>query len=215
MRLRPSGRQGPVATGLPAFKAYQRDEAWTWEHLALTRARYVAGNTDLGDEVEAFRLELLPDCGPATKILEDVSDMRRRLAEAKPGEGVWDVKSGPGGLMDIELAAQASALLAGSGARRVAAQLDAGVAHGALDAAQGAALTATYALLVKVNQVARLVTQRVVDVTALGQSAVDFLLRETGFDTLQALEAALGTARAQAAEIIDTRIGTGTGNKNG
>jgi len=215
MRLRPSGRQGPVATGLAAFKAYQRDEAWTWEHLALTRARYVAGNADLGDEVEAFRLELLPECGPTTKILEDVADMRRRLAEAKPGEGVWDIKSGPGGLMDIELAAQASALLAGSGAREVTAQLEAGVAHGALDAAQGAALAATYALLVKVNQVARLVTQRIVDVAALGQSAVDFLLRETEYDTPQALEAALAAARVQAAEIIDARIGTGTGNRNG
>ena len=60
MRLRPSGRQGPVATSIESFRAYQMDEAWTWEHLALTRARVVAfagaGGEGLAHEVEALRL---------------------------------------------------------------------------------------------------------------------------------------------------------------
>ena len=59
MRLRPSGRQGPVATAFEAFKTYQNEEAWTWEHLALTRARAVTGDGGLAQKVEAFRLELL------------------------------------------------------------------------------------------------------------------------------------------------------------
>lgn len=208
MRLRPSGRQGPVATSIASFVGYQQDEAWTWEHLALTRARPVAGEAALGAEIEAFRAELLPQVGQRQAVCTDVADMRRRLADAKPGEGVWDVKSGPGGLMDIELTAQTAALKAGSTERGVHAQLDAGVALGWLDVVDRNTLCDTYDLLVNVNQVARLLTLRIVSEDALGQGAQDFLLRETGAKSLDALVNRLEKARAAAARIIDRRIGS-------
>ena len=108
MRLRPSGRQGPVATALAAFTAYQQTEAWTWEHLALTRARPVAGDRRRSaSDVEAFRRSC---CGPAVrrpKVLADVAEMRARIAAGEGRGGGWDLKVGPGGVQDIELLAQA------------------------------------------------------------------------------------------------------------
>ncbi|MBC7736069.1 MAG: glutamine-synthetase adenylyltransferase, partial [Candidatus Saccharibacteria bacterium] len=87
MRLRPSGRQGPVATSVQSFRAYQMDEAWTWEHLALTRARVLAGDTGLAAEVEALRLAVLVAKSSGPTVVRDVADMRARLAEARPGLG--------------------------------------------------------------------------------------------------------------------------------
>jgi glutamate-ammonia-ligase adenylyltransferase len=130
MRLRPSGRQGPVATALAAFTLYQETEAWTWEHLALTRARPVAGSAALGKRVERFRRKLLRASGAPAKVLPDVADMRERIAQAKGEAADWDLKAGPGGVQDIELLAQAGALMAGSPERSTAAQLKASVKSG-------------------------------------------------------------------------------------
>jgi len=214
MRLRPSGRQGPVATSVEGFKSYQQSEAWTWEHLALTRAHALAGEPSLMAEVEAFRRALLAQSARRDGVLEDVADMRRRLAQAKPGEGVWDVKSGPGGLMDIELAAQSMALRAGAPQRDVLGQLGVGHSADLILAGDHDVLARVYTLLVKVNQVARLVTQRVVDVGELGQGALDFLLRETGFDTVQALEKELAQSRHMAQQVIDAYVEAGQGRKS-
>ena len=99
MRLRPSGRQGPVATSLAAFRRYQAEEAWTWEHLALTRARVVAGPPALGGaRRRGDRRGRSPAPHDAGKVLADAADMRRRLAEAHEAAAAnpWEVKLGPG-----------------------------------------------------------------------------------------------------------------------
>ena len=118
MRLRPSGRQGPVATSLAAFRNYQRDEAWTWEHLALTRARPIAGRP--GARRPTSRRSgatLLAEQGAAAGASAATwPRCGARLAAAKPAQGMWDAKQGPGRLMEVELAAQTAAL-----ARRLAA----------------------------------------------------------------------------------------------
>ncbi len=119
MRLRPSGTQGPVATSLTSFRDYQMNEAWVWEHLALTRARPVAGEAGLSADVEAVRLAVLARGHPRDKIIAEVAAMRARIAAAKPAEGPWDAKLGPGRLQDVELIGQAGSLMAAlRGARR-------------------------------------------------------------------------------------------------
>ncbi|MGB1236098.1 MAG: glutamine-synthetase adenylyltransferase [Planktomarina sp.] len=123
MRLRPSGKAGPVATRIEAFEAYQKDQAWTWEHLALTRARVVFGDMALSEKVEAVRCDVISNQSDPAKIQADFEDMQRRLAQEKPATGPWDMKSGPGGLMDIELFAQKTALIAGLEAISVTDQL--------------------------------------------------------------------------------------------
>jgi glutamate-ammonia-ligase adenylyltransferase len=106
MRLRPSGQKGPVATQLSSFIEYQAKEAWTWEHLALTRARVVSGPPELRQRVEhAIRGALLTPHLRA-KVAADVHDMRQRIAKEKGTNDIWDLKQVRGGLVDLEFIAQ-------------------------------------------------------------------------------------------------------------
>ena len=206
MRLRPSGRQGPVATSFASFRAYQETEAWTWEHLALTRARPIAGNLDLGAEFEAFRRELLAVKGRQTRVIGDVADMRARLAAAKPGGG-WEAKAGPGRIMEIELMAQTACLRAGDGARRVEAQLRAGVRAGLLTKPEEDTLLTAYRLLWRVQAGARLLSAASADPDALGEGARAFILRETGAADAAALAASLASLTDAAAVVISRQLG--------
>ncbi|MEY9781941.1 bifunctional [glutamine synthetase] adenylyltransferase/[glutamine synthetase]-adenylyl-L-tyrosine phosphorylase [Sinorhizobium fredii] len=112
MRLRPSGNKGPVATRITAFAKYQREEAWTWEHLALTRARCICGDESLIGEAEAIFAEVLSQKRDIGKIRKDVEEMRDLIDKEKPPSDIWDFKLIPGGLVDIEFIAQYLTLVA-------------------------------------------------------------------------------------------------------
>ncbi|HEX6442511.1 MAG TPA: bifunctional [glutamine synthetase] adenylyltransferase/[glutamine synthetase]-adenylyl-L-tyrosine phosphorylase [Stellaceae bacterium] len=106
MRLRPSGESGPIATSLAGFAHYQREEAWTWEHLALTRARPIGGDPALcARAAAAIATALRRPRGPERLVL-DVADMRRRIAEAHPRPSPWDLRNRAGGLIDLEFIVQ-------------------------------------------------------------------------------------------------------------
>ena len=200
MRLRPSGRAGPVATSLAAFETYQRDAAWTWEHLALTRARAIAGAPDLLADIAAVRRAVLADKAAGDTVLADVADMRARIAAAKPPQGAWDAKIGAGRLQDIELLAQTACLRAGCGETDLEAQLQAGI--GWLSAAESAALAQGYALFWRLQAAARLLTGGALDPAELGEGGVRFILRETGMENTDALAAAMAETAATASAII-------------
>jgi glutamate-ammonia-ligase adenylyltransferase len=106
LRLRPSGNKGPVATSIRAFAKYQAEEAWTWEHMALTRARAVAGDASLCGEARALIDEVLAKPRDRSKLLADLTEMRDLIEQEKPPRDIWDVKLIPGGLIDIEFIAQ-------------------------------------------------------------------------------------------------------------
>jgi glutamate-ammonia-ligase adenylyltransferase len=106
MRLRPSGNSGPIASGLQGFRRYQEGDAWTWEHMALTRARVIAGDPDLAARSEAVLREILTRPRDPAKLAEDVASMRRRMAQQHPTDRLWDLKHLAGGLVDIEFIAQ-------------------------------------------------------------------------------------------------------------
>ena len=110
MRLRPSGGKGPVAVSLSSFARYHRESAWTWERLALTRARVVAGPARLRHRVSRAIAQALVQGDPAL-ILPDTAAMRRRLAAETRASGEWDVKMRAGGLMEVEFIAQALQLV--------------------------------------------------------------------------------------------------------
>jgi glutamate-ammonia-ligase adenylyltransferase len=106
MRLRPSGRAGPLATRLDGFAAYQETEAWTWEHMALTRARVVSASAAFKHRVERVIRGTLRRPRNAELVAGDVLEMRAAIAKEK-GEGDrWDLKYAAGGLVDIEFIAQ-------------------------------------------------------------------------------------------------------------
>jgi [glutamine synthetase] adenylyltransferase / [glutamine synthetase]-adenylyl-L-tyrosine phosphorylase len=106
MRLRPSGRAGPLASHVKSFAEYQEREAWTWEHMALTRARVISASSAFRARIEAVIREVLTRPRDAASIAQDVADMRRAVAQEK-GEGdLWDLKYAAGGLTDIDFIAQ-------------------------------------------------------------------------------------------------------------
>ena len=205
MRLRPSGRQGPVATSLAAFTEYQKEEAWTWEHLALTRARPFAGDASLCDDIEAVRREVLGLPRPRDKVLADVLDMRERLQEAKPARHALDSGNGAGGLQDIDLFAQAATLLSGAPARRLSEQLDFAAAIYGLSKVEREALDAARKLYWTVRTATRLVFGANWP-DEIGTGAAGFLRRVTGFESLEALEEALARSRVIIAEIIERHL---------
>ncbi|GGF31979.1 glutamate-ammonia-ligase adenylyltransferase [Aliidongia dinghuensis] len=106
MRLRPSGNAGPIASKLDGFLRYHEEQAWTWEHMALTRARAVAGDASLARETEATIRTLLTKPRDADRLLIDVDDMRIRIEKAHLKPTPWDAKHRRGGLVDLEFIAQ-------------------------------------------------------------------------------------------------------------
>jgi len=113
MRLRPSGNKGPVAVSLAGFRQYHTQNAWTWERMALTRARAVAGPATLRRAVMEAQQAGLFRPGAAEVALADAAAMRARLAAQLPPEGPWDFKLLPGGLIEVEFIAQALQLVHG------------------------------------------------------------------------------------------------------
>jgi glutamate-ammonia-ligase adenylyltransferase len=210
MRLRPSGRAGPVATSLPSFTTYQENEAWTWEHLALTRARVLAGEATLAGEVEAFRRALLAAKGQGARVKPDVAEMRARLQSAKPAQGDWDAKNGPGRIMDIELAAQTMALIAASPARSVERQIAAGAGRIMPDS-DAQTLASAYRLMWRLHAAARLLSERALDWESLGEGGRAFILRETGAADESALAADLARAVTGAGAAVTRLVGKADG----
>ncbi|MGQ0612035.1 MAG: glutamine-synthetase adenylyltransferase [Paracoccaceae bacterium] len=210
VRLRPSGRQGAVATSIDSYRDYQRTEAWTWEHLALTRARVMTGAHDLADEVETLRRALLAEkAADPARIRADTAEMRARLQSAKPGEGTWEAKFGPGRLMDIELFAQMTALVAASPARQVERQLAAapgGAKGGQVSQAEQTALLGAYRLCARLQAAGRLLSDKTPDLAAMGEGARAFVLRETGHGSAEELARALADLSGAAAEVIDRHL---------
>jgi glutamate-ammonia-ligase adenylyltransferase len=112
MRLRPSGNAGPLATSLRAFKLYQEENAWTWEHMALTRARVIEADSDFGFKVGHVIADILARPTDRAKIVADVVAMRDLMAKERPPRHPFDLKLVPGGLVDLEFIAQSAQLLA-------------------------------------------------------------------------------------------------------
>ena len=101
-RLRPQGVQGPLAVNLESFARYQRDDAWTWEHMALTRARVLVGSEEARAKVAAVIDEVLCRERDCAKLREDVLVMRAEMAAHKSPKGPLDAKLLRGGLVDLE-----------------------------------------------------------------------------------------------------------------
>ena len=106
LRLRPSGQQGPLATSFASFVDYQNTAAWTWEHMALTRARVVSGPAQLRAKIESAIAAVLSKPRDRAAIAKDVHDMRLRIEAEKGTTDIWDLKQVRGGLVDLEFIAQ-------------------------------------------------------------------------------------------------------------
>jgi glutamate-ammonia-ligase adenylyltransferase len=112
MRLRPSGNAGPLATSLAAFRRYQEESAWTWEHLALTRARVVDADERFAAKVDDTVAAILARPSNPARTVDDVVSMRALMAKERPPRHPFDLKLVRGGLVDLEFMAQSAQLLA-------------------------------------------------------------------------------------------------------
>ncbi|MEQ1902046.1 MAG: bifunctional [glutamine synthetase] adenylyltransferase/[glutamine synthetase]-adenylyl-L-tyrosine phosphorylase [Devosia sp.] len=112
MRLRPSGNAGPLATSIPGFTLYHRDNAWTWEHLALSRARVVVAEPGFATEIDGLIAEIFERPRDARKAIADVVAMRALMHKERPPRHPFDLKLVPGGLVDLEVIVQSSQLVA-------------------------------------------------------------------------------------------------------
>ena len=114
-RLRPSGSQGPLVVSLDGFARYQREDAWTWEHMALTRARAVFGSSEARMAVDAVIADVLDGNRPSRDIVADAIKMRADMAAHKPPAGPLDAKLLDGGLVDLEFTVHVAQLLRRTG----------------------------------------------------------------------------------------------------
>ena len=193
-RLRPSGGQGLLAVSAESFARYQREEAWTWEHLALTRARIVAGDAAA---VEPVIAEILARPRDPAKLRADVLAMRGEIDAAKPGQGLWDVKLGKGGLVDIEFIAHFLQLRDKVGLRP---ELGAALAELAAAGLAPPELASAHDLLTRLLVILRLVVADTSGkVGALGPQVAGLLAHTAGCDDLAGVEATITLAKRQVA----------------
>ncbi|HEY1865129.1 MAG TPA: bifunctional [glutamine synthetase] adenylyltransferase/[glutamine synthetase]-adenylyl-L-tyrosine phosphorylase [Roseiarcus sp.] len=208
MRLRPSGRQGPLATQFESFKLYQQDEAETWEHMALTRARFVAGDASLGAAVASTVRQTLIDERDAAAIARETRTMRALIAKEKGDSDIWDLKLVAGGLIDIEFIAQYLQL---AFARQHPAILDistrkvveeAGRA-GLITPEQAEVLIDAHRLYTDATQFMRLSTSGPFDPAKAGAGVKRRIAAAVGFPDFEAFAAALGEARKRVRAALD------------
>ncbi len=210
MRLRPSGNQGPVATSWTAFRDYQESQAWTWEHLALTLARPVAGPKALSDQVEAFRCDVLSRPCDTDALRRDVAEMRARIAQAKGEGGLWEMKLGRGRMQDIELLSQAGTLASGTSGSDVATGLSRAAAQGWITEEAAGQLTQAWTRFWHMNLTAKLLTDQQLAPETLGKGGCELLLRELQADDIDRLGADLAEQATRAASVIDAALTDGT-----
>jgi glutamate-ammonia-ligase adenylyltransferase len=208
MRLRPSGRQGPLATQFASFVDYQTKEAETWEHMALTRARPIAGNVQLGAQTsDAIRAVLMRRRGGT--LHRDVYEMRRLIAQAKGDGDPWDLKLAAGGLIDIEFLAQYLLLRHAHAEPSLVcvsalAVIEIAATRGLLCTEHARVLVKAYRLFSDVTQILRLTLDPGTDPRAANEAVKRRLAKVAGQPGIGGLESCLCDMRADVRRVFDS-----------
>ncbi len=187
-RLRPSGNSGPLATTLMSFSRYQKNEAWTWERLAMTRARAIAGEPEFLNRVQGEVRASITGDTRARAVPKEIIDMRFLMDKERPPKSIWDVKLAQGGLVDLEFLAQWAILLGeappGSTTREVLAAITFGEA-----AADD--LVEAYDFFVTILQISRICLTETVDPENAPAGLLEILLRVLNMPDIRSAEVEL------------------------
>jgi glutamate-ammonia-ligase adenylyltransferase len=211
MRLRPSGKSGPVAVRLDGFLAYQRDQAWTWEHLALTRARPVAGPPALRRHLREDIRTVLTTARDRAKTAAAVREMRAMIEQEKGTGDLWNTKTHKGGLIAAEFIAQflqivhadrKPEVLSPNTTQALRNLIDAGI----LRRADGEALLDSVTLYQGVAHFLQLCTEGGFDLKAASKDLTGLLLQTAGEPDLARLEARLRAAYTSTADLFDALV---------
>ncbi len=211
MRLRPSGKAGPLATSLEAFAAYQAESAWIWEKMALTRARPVAGPAALQQRIATLIEADLRQRRDPDALIRGAADMRNRIAAHKGGTSPWDIKLVRGGMVDLEFIVQVlqlvhahehPAILQRNSGRVIAALAE----RALLDAAECRTLTKAHHLYDAVSQILRLCVDGVFDPATAPEGLKTLVARAAGQPDMATLEAELRHCQRAVAGVFDRLI---------
>ena len=192
-RLRPSGESGPIATEAAAFRRYHEQDAWTWEHMALTRARPVAGDDTLSAAAMEGIRDVLCTRREPDALLGDVASMRERVAGERETGNRWRLKHVRGGLLDLEFIAQYHLLLHAARHPSILVQSTQSMFRrlgeaGILDNEEAFDLADTVAFLQRLQGLLRLTVGTNRDVERFTPGVRETLARATGADNFAALE---------------------------
>ncbi len=211
MRLRPSGNSGPVATRFASFVPYQQHDAWTWEHLALTRARVLCGPEALCRKIEAAIGTVLTRPRAADETARDVAEMRERIFAEKGSTDIWQIKQVRGGLIDLEFLAQYFQLVGAARHPEILAQ-NTGEAlerigdAGLVAVETVATLRAAYRLFYDLTQILRLCLDGPFVAAQAPEGLKTRLVQTAGAANFAALEAELRQRQAEVAAIFAREI---------
>ena len=211
MRLRPSGKKGPVATQLQAFRDYQRGEAETWEHMALTRCRFVAGDASLGKDAEDEIVAILSRARDEKRLRRDVYEMRGLIAQEKGDNNAWDLKLAAGGVIDVEFIAQYLLLRhAAEAPDMVVVATDAIIAlagkHGFIGEAETETLAEAHRLYANVTQMLKLTLDSGVDPASAGEGVRRRIAASADVPDFLRLERELAQTRARVRAIFNALL---------
>lgn len=194
-RLRPEGATGMLAVSLDAFSRYQREEAWTWEHMAMTRARPVFGSKQAREETAAVVDEILQLPRDLAKVAADAARMRAEIERHKPPGGPFDVKLGRGGLVDLEFAVHVLQLTTHIG---LDPRLETAVEQLASNELLSSKIIDAQHLLINMLVMLRLISPSGCEPSG---GARELLVRGCGFETWEELVAAHDMARQSVSEL--------------
>lgn len=209
MRLRPSGNKGPVATHIAAFRKYQRTEAEIWEHMALTRARVIAGDADFAGVIEADIASILGTPLVYSDVAREARQMRALIEKEKPPADEWDLKLALGGLIDLEFIAQV-ALLTGrvdeAGRSTATAEVLRHLADDLADLQVRGELFEAHRLYTTLTQIMRLCLTGNLDPADIPPGLSDLLIRSADAPDLSVLRALLKDTSINVRKLFDALL---------
>jgi len=197
MRLRPSGNKGPVATRIRSFEKYQKEEAWTWEHMALTRARVICGEATISAEAEKILQDILRQNRDIGRMSKDIIEMRSLIDQEKPPKDIWDLKLVQGGLVDLEFIAQYLVLIVPNFAGVSAptstetARILSDIGPTFIEANDLMEVTRTLSLLSELSQIIRLCIEGPFDPAEAPAGLLDLVCRAADVPDIKIVEAEL------------------------
>ncbi|SNY92828.1 glutamate-ammonia-ligase adenylyltransferase [Cohaesibacter sp. ES.047] len=215
-RLRPSGHSGPLATSLRSFKRYHATDSWTWEHMALSRARVIAGDEKLSTRVRTEIQAVLGRERDADAIRSDVAKMRARIEKEKGSSDIWNIKQVAGGLVDVEFIAQAHQLIHGRAHPEIlhpntAECLRLCVEHGLIDRGDGEILLPAIKLYHDLTQILRVCLSGAFDPAASAKGLRDVVVAASEDPTIDQLQVRLKDYQAEVRACFERIIGPVSG----
>ncbi|GAA0783991.1 bifunctional [glutamine synthetase] adenylyltransferase/[glutamine synthetase]-adenylyl-L-tyrosine phosphorylase [Roseibium denhamense] len=212
-RLRPSGNAGPLATNLDGFIAYQKNDAWTWEHMALTRARVIAASSpEFSEKIRHSICHTLTSQRDRPVLADDVRSMRAKIEKEKGTKDIWDLKQVAGGLVDIEFIAQFLLLANGRGHPEIITQATDDALtilreSGFLSVGDAEVLLEALGLYQRLTQVLRMALDGKFEPRDAPGGVLDLLVQASGSPTFSRLEADLADRQRQVRTVFERLVG--------